>query len=126
MEYTYEDIVTDTSVLNEAPDFFEEGKTIHTGHIDNQPQALANYLFGGGLDEHPCTVEMRDWGKYYCWDNIEGVFEMEYEIPEKSEWLHPYMCRSKIYIKVKVEYNHFIDGSYFKVFRLDENGNVIN
>lgn len=125
MEYTYEDIVTDTSVLNEAPNFFEEGKTINTGHIDNQPQAVIDYLFEGGLDEHPCTVEMRDWGKYYCWDKIEGVFDMEYVIPEKSEWDNLYIYRSKVHLKIKVEYDIFADGTYFKVYRLDENDNII-
>ena len=124
--YTYEDIVTDTSVLNEAPDFFEEGKTIHTGSIEDQPQAVINFLFGDdGLSAHPHPAERKKWGWYYSWDKIEGVFDMEYEVPEKTEWLHPYVRRSKVYLKVKAEYNRFSDGTYFKIYRLDENDNVI-
>lgn len=126
--YTYEDIVTDTSVLNEAPDFFEEGKVIHTGHIDDQPQAVSNFLFGDeGLSVHPHTAERRKYGWYYSWDKIEGVFDMEYEVPEKTEWLRPYVRRSKVYLKVKVEYDKFPDSNYnyYKVYRLDENDNVI-
>lgn len=124
--YTYEDIVTDTSVLNEAPDFFEEGKTIHTGHLDDQPQAVIDFLYGeDGIGVRPHTAEKTKWGWHLCWDKIEGVFDMEYEIPEKSEWLHPYIRRSKVYLKVKVEYGKHSDGHYYKVYRLDENDNVI-
>lgn len=119
--YTYEDIVTDTSVLNEAPDFFEEGKTICTGYMDDQPQALVGFLFGDdGLSAHPYIAE----GLNQIWEKIEGVFDMEYEVYEKSEWLHPYIRRSKVYLKVRVEYDVH-DKHYFKVYRLDENNNII-
>ena len=105
---------------------FEEGKTIHTGKIDGQPQALIDFLYGeNGLDAHLHTAEKTKWGWYLRWDNIEGIFDMEYEVPEKSEWMHPYICRSKVHIKVKVEFNKFEDGYYYKVYRLDENNNVI-
>ena len=119
--YTYEDIVTDTSVLNEAPDFFEEGKTICTGCMDDQPQALGAFLFGdNGLSALPHITEKTKKGYYQLWEKIEGVFDMEYEVYEKSEWLHPYIRRSQVYIKIKVEYN-----GQFKIYRLDENDNII-
>lgn len=124
--YTYEDIVTDTSVLNEAPDFFEEGKTIHTGHLDDQPQAVIDFLFGeDGIGVRPHINERTKDGLHQLWEKIEGVFDMEYEVPEKTEWLHPYIRRSKVYLKVKVEYGKHSDGHYYKVYRLDENDNVI-
>ena len=119
--YTYEDIVTDTSVLNEAPDFFEEGKTICTGYIDDQPQAVIGFLFGDdGLSVHPYITE----GLNQTWEKIEGVFDMEYEVYEKTEWLHPYIRRSQVYIKLRVEYDVH-DRHFFKIYRLDENDNVI-
>lgn len=119
--YTYEDIVTDTSVLNEAPDFFEEGKTICTGYMDDQPQALVNFLFSDdGLSALPHITE----GRNQIWEKIEGVFDMEYEVYEKSEWLHPYIRRSQVYLKVRVEYDVH-DKHFFKIYRLDENDNII-
>lgn len=119
--YTYEDIVTDTSVLNEAPSFFEDGKTICTGHFDDQPVALVNFLFGdNGLSAFPYITE----GRNQIWEKIEGVFDMEYEVYEKSEWLHPYIRRSQVYLKVRVEYDVH-DKHRFKIYRLDENDNII-
>lgn len=119
--YTYEDIVTDTSVLNEAPEFFEEGKTICTRYMDDQPQALVDFLFGdNGLSVLPHIDE----GYNQTWEKIEGVFDMEYEVCEKSEWLHPYIRRSKVYIKIRVEYDVH-DRHFFKIYRLDENDNII-
>lgn len=119
--YTYEDIVTDTSVLNEAPNFFEEGKTICTGYMDDQPQAISNFLFGDdGLSVLPHITE----GRNQIWEKIEGVFDMEYEIYEKTEWLHPYIRRSQVYLKVRVEYDVH-DRHFFKIYRLDENDNII-
>ena len=123
--YTYEDIVTDTSVLNEAPNFFEEGKTICTGYIDDQPQAVSNFLFGdNGLSILPHITEKTKDGFYQLWEKIEGVFDMEYEVYEKSEWMHPYIRRSKVYIKIRVEYDVH-DRHFFKIYRLDGNDNVI-
>lgn len=123
--YTYEDIVTDTSVLNEAPNFFEEGKTICTGHFDDQPVALVNFLFGdNGLSVLPHIEEWTKDGLYQLWEKIEGVFDMEYEVCEKTEWLHPYIRRSQVYLKVRVEYDVH-DRHFFKIYRLDENDNVI-
>jgi len=123
--YTYEDIVTDTSVLNEAPDFFEEGKTICTGYMDDQPQALVGFLFGdNGLSALPHIEEKTKDGLYQLWEKIEGVFDMEYEVPEKSEWMHPYIYRSKVYLKIRVEYDVH-DRHHFKIYRLDENDNII-
>lgn len=119
--YTYEDVVTDTSVLNEAPNFFEEGKTICTGYMDDQPQAVIGFLFGdNGLSVRPHINE----GYNQTWEKIEGVFDMEYEVYEKSEWLHPYIRRSQVYIKIRVEYDVH-DRHFFKIYRLDENDNVI-
>lgn len=119
--YTYEDIVTDTSVLNEAPNFFEEGKTICTGYMDDQPQALVGFLFGdNGLSVLPHITE----GRNQIWEKIEGVFDMEYEVYEKTEWLHPYIRRSQVYLKVRVEYDVH-DKHFFKIYRLDENDNII-
>lgn len=123
--YTYEDIVTDTSVLNEAPDFFEEGKKICTGYMDDQPQAIGAFLFGdNGLSALPHITEKTKDGLYQLWEKIEGVFDMEYEVYEKSEWLHPYIRRSKVYIKIRVEYDVH-DRHHFKIYRLDENDNII-
>lgn len=123
--YTYEDVVTDTSVLNEAPIFFEEGKTIQTGYMDDQPQAVTNFLFGdNGLSAIPHIQERTKDGLYELWEKIEGIFDMEYEVPEKTEWLHPYIRRSKVYIKVRAEFDVH-DKHGYKVYRLDENNNII-
>ena len=111
-------IETDTSIVNEAPDFFQDGEEIRTGNFYNAPQAVINYIF----EISPTTKFRGEDGHWHLVYLVDDICDLYYEDYKRSEWENPFYVRSKVWLKLKAE---FIGAESQTIYRYDEDGNIV-